>query len=87
MDYDALIIPGGVKGAEIISNNDDVKALISAMYGKGKVVGAICAGSLAVKEAGVGKDGAITSHPSVKGMLDKGKYFSPHNKVVEQTLT
>lgn len=74
LDYDAIIVPGGGKGAEIIAGNQDVQKLISAMYEKGKVVGAVCAGSLAVKEAGVGKDGGITSHPSVKEQLDKGMY-------------
>nr|CDI54424.1 conserved hypothetical protein [Melanopsichium pennsylvanicum 4] len=73
LEYDAIIIPGGAKGAEIISHNQDVQQLISAMYGKGKIVGAICAGSLAIKSAGVGKDSNITSHLSVKSSLDKGK--------------
>lgn len=86
LDYDAIIIPGGVKGAETISKNEDVQKLIAAMYGKGKVVGAICAGSLAVKEAGIGKDAAITSHPSVKEQLDKEYNYKEERVVVADNL-
>lgn len=74
LQYDALIIPGGAKGAETIAGNQDVQKLIAAMYAEGKVIGCICAGSLAAKAAGIGSDGAITSHPSVKDQLDKGEY-------------
>lgn len=76
LEYDAIVVPGGAKGAETISANPDVQALLAAVYGNGKVVAAICAGSLAVKAAGVGSDAPITSHPSVKPQLDKGM-FSP----------
>ena len=72
LEYDAIVVPGGAKGAETIAANPDVQELLAAAYAKGKVVAAICAGSLALKHAGVGKDGALTSHPSVKVELDKG---------------
>lgn len=77
LEYDAIVVPGGVKGAETISGNESVQGLIGALYGKGKVVAAICAGVLAVKEAKVGLDSALTSHPSVKERLDKGKFDIP----------
>lgn len=86
LEYDALIIPGGAKGAETISKNEDVTKLIAAMYGKGKIVGAICAGSLAIKQAGVGKDAAITSHPSVKAELDKEYTYKEDRTVVADNL-
>lgn len=44
LEYDAIIVPGGNEGAATISQNEDVQKLISAMYGKGKIVGCICAG-------------------------------------------
>ena len=86
LDYDALIIPGGAKGAETLSGNEDVQKLISALYARGKVVAAICAGSLAVKQAGVGRDSAITSHPSVKGQLDKEYTYKEERVVVADNL-
>lgn len=91
-EYDALIVPGGAKGAEIISSHQDVQKLIKAFYAKGKIVACICAGmslsqaysssdlplsgSLAAKSAGIAHDSAITSHPSVKDQLTKGKLFA-----------
>ncbi|SPO28231.1 related to Protein DJ-1 [Ustilago trichophora] len=86
LEYDALVIPGGAKGAELIGANPDVQALISAMYATGKIVAAICAGSLAIKHAGIGKDGAITSHPSVKNSLDKHYTYKEHRVVVADNL-
>lgn len=72
LEYDAIIIPGGAPGAKTISENSDVQALIAKFYADGKVVAAICAGSLAIKSSGIAKDTALTSHPSVKGELEKG---------------
>ncbi|SPO28752.1 related to Protein DJ-1 [Ustilago trichophora] len=86
LEYDAIVIPGGAKGAQLIGDNQDVQSLISAMYGKGKLVAAICAGSLAVKQAGIGKDAAITSHPSVKSSLDKEYTYKEDRVVVADNL-
>lgn len=50
-EYDAIVVPGGNKGAEIISSNEDVTKLIGAFFGKGKIVACICAGEVtAAKE-------------------------------------
>lgn len=42
-------------------------------------------GTLAIKAAEVGKDSAITSHPSVKAELEKGMFF-PHCSPLECTV-
>lgn len=46
LEYDAIVVPGGNKGAETISKNEDVTKLLGAFYAKGKVVACICAGEL-----------------------------------------
>lgn len=46
--YDALIIPGGVRGAETISGSSPVQHLVREYYEKGKLVGMICAGASSV---------------------------------------
>lgn len=66
-------MPGGAKGAETIGNDEKVQRMLQHHYEKGKIVGMICAGSVAAKKAGLSKGGKITSHPSVKAELDKGK--------------
>lgn len=73
LDRDAVIVPGGGPGAKTISENEDVQALLQKYYADGKVVGAICAGSLAIKTSGIAKDSTVTSHPSVKEELSKGE--------------
>jgi protein DJ-1 len=69
--YDAIVVPGGAKGAETISGNARVQGLVKGFYDAGKVVGMICAGSLAAPASKLPKD-KITSHPSVRSQLEKG---------------
>ncbi|GAC99172.1 hypothetical protein PHSY_006771 [Pseudozyma hubeiensis SY62] len=85
-DYDCIVIPGGAGGAKAIAEKESVTDLIAAMYGKGKIVAAICAGTLAIKAAGVGKDAAVTSHPSVKAELDKEYTYKEERVVVSDKL-
>jgi protein DJ-1 len=73
LEYDALIVPGGGEGAKTISENEDVSKLLAAAYGDGKLLGMICAGSLAAIGANI-KDKQITSHPSVKEQLKDFNY-------------
>jgi putative intracellular protease/amidase len=43
-EYDAIIIPGGLKGAETISQSFLAQSLVKIFYESGKTVGMICAG-------------------------------------------
>ncbi|CAD6927520.1 unnamed protein product [Tilletia controversa] len=86
LSYDALIVPGGVEGAKTISENVDVQALLAAAYGKGTLIGCICAGALAAKTAGIGKDNAITSHPSVRAELENDYTYKEDRVVVAKNL-
>ena len=43
--YDALIIPGGLKGAETLSQSTEVQTLVREYYEGSKIVGMICAGA------------------------------------------
>lgn len=43
--FDALIVPGGAKGAETISGSELVQGLVREYYEQGRVVGMICAGA------------------------------------------
>lgn len=72
--YDALIVPGGVGGAQTIGKDETVLKMLSDAYQGKRLVGAICAGSLAALHAKIGLKGPITSHPSVADQLSKGAY-------------
>ncbi|GAA5821450.1 hypothetical protein JCM3770_007087 [Rhodotorula araucariae] len=69
--FDAVVVPGGAKGAERLSADPGVQDLVAQYHADGKLVACICAGSLAALSAGVGLGGRITSHPSVRSKLEK----------------
>jgi protein DJ-1 len=46
--FDALIIPGGAKGAETISTKAAVQLLIRKYIADGKIVAMICAGCVSL---------------------------------------
>lgn len=72
-EFDLIVVPGGAKGAETISNDEHVLQMIRNQYNSGRLVGMICAGSLAAKKAQIGYGGLITSHPSVRDALLHGE--------------
>ncbi|POY72589.1 hypothetical protein BMF94_4416 [Rhodotorula taiwanensis] len=84
--FDAVVVPGGAKGAERLSKDPGVQALLRQYYESQRLVGCICAGSLAAKSAGIGLGGPITSHPSVKGDLEKHYQYSEDRVVVAGNL-
>lgn len=67
--YDAYIIPGGAGAANTLSKDENVLKILRDAHANGKVVGMICAGTLAALGARIGLKGPITSHPSVKDQL------------------
>ncbi|GAA5858460.1 hypothetical protein JCM8547_007316 [Rhodosporidiobolus lusitaniae] len=85
-DFDAVYVPGGAKGAERLAKDPDVQQLLWTFHEAGKLVACICAGSLAAKSAGIGLGGRITSHPSVKGDLEKHYDYSEERVCVDGNL-
>jgi len=83
--FDLLVIPGGAKGAETISKNSPVQHLVREYLNGGKYVGMICAGSLAALTAGLARQ-PLTSHPSVKTLLEKDFDYSEEPVVVSGKL-
>ncbi|KAJ7849589.1 class I glutamine amidotransferase-like protein [Mycena leptocephala] len=88
--YDALVIPGGAKGAETMSTNPAVQGLVREFLANDKIVGMICAGSLTTLSAKLARQ-PLTSHPSVKAQLENDfDYFEDpvviSNKLVTSGL-
>ncbi|KAI8324319.1 hypothetical protein GQ54DRAFT_256529 [Martensiomyces pterosporus] len=88
--YDAAIVPGGAGSAATLSQNAQVKSILADFYAQNKVVAAICAGSLAIRSAGIQSKVAsplqITSHPSVRDQLESGFAYKEHRVVVDNNL-
>ena len=62
-DFDALLLPGGPAVMEL-RKNAEVIALIRAFQASGKLIAAICAAPLLLRDAGVIKGARITAHDS-----------------------
>jgi len=83
--YDLIVIPGGAKGADTISKNSPVQHLVRKYLEADKLVGMICAGSLAALRSSLPKQ-PLTSHPSVKSDLEKDFEYSEEPVVVSGKL-
>lgn len=84
--YDAYVIPGGAGAAKTLSKDENVLKILHDAHASGKVVGMICAGTLAALGAQIGLKGPITSHPSVKNQLDSFYEYKESPVVVSNNL-
>lgn len=74
-EVDAVILPGGMPGAVNLKKDDRVIKLIRHFNENKKLVCAICAAPIVLKEAGITDNIRITSYPDVKEQL-KGCIYS-----------
>ena len=65
-DFDALILPGGVRNPDQLRVHDNVIELIKAFDRQGKPIGAICHGPWLLVEADLLRDRTATSWPSIR---------------------
>ncbi len=88
-DHDVLVLPGGVKGAEIFQHTQFVIELMRCFYysshGK-KLLCVICASCAIIDTAGIHANKRLTSHPSVKQQLTSHYNYSEDRVVVDGDL-
>jgi len=70
--FDLVAVPGGAEGAEALARSPRVQELLRAHDQAGRLLGAICAGPLALQAAGVLRGRPFTCHPAVQGRLPAG---------------
>ncbi|KAG7094905.1 hypothetical protein E1B28_005711 [Marasmius oreades] len=83
--FDVMVIPGGAKGAETMSQNSQVQTLVRDFLAQKKLVGMICAGSLSALTSDLPKQ-PLTSHPSVKSKLVDNFEYSEDAVVISGNL-
>jgi 4-methyl-5(b-hydroxyethyl)-thiazole monophosphate biosynthesis len=66
LDYDMLILPGGLLGATNLRDSTKVIEAIQAFDREGKLIGAICAAPMVLHRAGIHKGRTLTSYPDDK---------------------
>jgi len=66
-NYDMIVLPGGLPGADHLDNDDRIRSVIKRMASDGKYTAAICAAPKVLANAGVLAGKTATSYP---GFLD-----------------
>ena len=68
--FEALVLPGGLPGTDHLEADHRIVKLVQRLAGEGAPTAAICAAPRVLHTAGVVQGLQVTSHPSVRGMLD-----------------
>ncbi|OSM04980.1 DJ-1 family glyoxalase III [Magnetofaba australis] len=71
-EYDMLVLPGGMPGAEHLNNDARIIALIQKMAAANRYTAAICAAPMALASAGVLQGKQATSFPAFHDKLTAG---------------
>ena len=74
MEYDLVVIPGGMPGATNLRDDERVIKLIKKQNKEGKLIGAICAGPIVLGKAEIIEGKNITSYPGYEDELPNCEY-------------
>ena len=74
--FDMIVLPGGQPGVDNLRKDPRVLDLLKKMKKSNKVIGAICAAPLALRDAGLITGVKLTSYPSVVQDLSGSHYLS-----------
>ena len=86
-DFDALLLPGGVKNPDALRMTPKAVAFVKAFVDAGKPIAAICHGPWTLIEAGAVKGRTMTSWPSLRTDLkNAGATWVDREVVVDQGL-
>ena len=75
MEYDLVVIPGGMPGATNLRDDDRVINLIKEQDKEDKLIGAICAGPIVLGRADIIEGRKITSYPGFEAELPNCEYL------------
>ncbi len=68
-DADALVLPGGMPGAENLKNNEKLGVMLREIHAKGNVVAAICAAPMVLGYNGLLQGRCATCYPGFESHL------------------
>lgn len=75
-DYDLVVIPGGLPGAENLARNDQVIDFVTQIYEQGAYVAAICAGPMVLEKAGLLQGKKATCYPGFENEIGSAATLS-----------
>ncbi len=70
VDFDAVVLPGGMPGSMNLRNNDELMEFVHTVYDGGGVVAAICAAPIALARFGLTDGKTITAYPGFEEYLN-----------------
>lgn len=74
-DFDVLMLPGGLPGTTNLRDNKNVISLIRQANEENKIIAAICAAPIVLKDAGIADNKHITGYPNCES-FSKNHTFS-----------
>ena len=83
--YDAVILPGGLRGTDALKADERVTALLQHMHSAGKLTAAICAAPTVLAKAGILEGRQATCYPGAETML-AGAAFRTDSVVRDGTI-
>ena len=72
--YDMVILPGGMPGAKLLKNHQEVQEFVKLHYDAGKLVAANCAAPIAIENSGALKNRHYTCYPGFEKQIADGTY-------------
>lgn len=73
-DADLLVLPGGMPGAAHLDAHPGVRQALAAHYGRGRLIGAICAAPMVLGHMGLLRGRRATCYPGFEQELDGAEY-------------
>lgn len=89
-EYDMIVFPGGLPGADNLAKDEKIIELVRYFDGEKKYIAAICASpAMVLSAAGIEKDRYITAYPGedFENMLEKANYVEELVVVDENLIT
>ncbi len=85
--FDALVLPGGVAGADFLRADDDVVSFVRTFAASGRPLAVICHAPWILVEAGLARGKTLTSFPSLKtDLVNAGAEWVDREVVVDGNL-
>ena len=85
--FDALILPGGGKGAENLADSESVLVFLLEMHASGKLIAAICAApAVVLAKSGILDGRTATCYPGMEASFGKKTVFSEQPVVVDGNI-
>ena len=72
--YDIVILPGGMPGAKLLKNHQEVQEFVKLHYDAGKLIAANCAAPIAIENSGALKNRTYTCYPGFEKQIVEGTY-------------